>query len=255
MRRRGRFDGRSFFGAIAVHVVVLALTVWSSLQARPPLEFVTYQVELVSPAPPVQAPEPEPAREELVIERPDPTPPEPEPEVKKPEPVVEEKPKPKPPDPEPPKQPPREDPPEEAEEKKPAATEEPAEEAEESGEGINVRLEGLRRDYPAYYENIIRQIHRCFRWTGQGNWETTVYFVIRRDGTVTGLDFVRKSGNAQFDFEALGAVECAGKGRLGALPEDLPWDQLPIQFKFQPSGGGGAPPAGAPTTDETAANR
>ena len=99
-------------------------------------------------------------------------------------------------------------------------------------------MEGLRRDFPVYYENIIRQIHRCFRWTAGGNWETTVYFVIRPDGSVTGLDFVKKSGNAQFDFEALGAVECAGKGRFGALPEELPWDQLPIQFKFRPGGGG-----------------
>jgi hypothetical protein len=251
MKRPAGFDGRSLAGAVAVHVVVLVVALWSSVQARPPLEFVTYQVELVSPPPAVQAPEPESAKDELVIERPDPTPP--EPEVEKPDPVVEEKPKPKPPAP---KQPPRKDPAKEAEEKKPAAvTEKPAEDRKESGDGINVRLEGLKRDYPAYYDNVIRQIRRCFRWTAGGNWGTTVYFVIRRDGTVTGLDFVEKSGNAQFDFEALGAVECAGKGRLGALPEDLPWDQLPIQFKFTPSGGGGTPQQGAPSTDETAANR
>ncbi len=239
-----------------MHVLVLVLALWSSLQARPPLEFVTYQIDLVSPPPAVQAPEPEPPKQQLVIERPDPTPP--EPEVEKPTPVVEEKPKPKPPEPKPqPKQPPRTEQPKEAEAKKPAATtEKPSQDKKESGEGINVRLEGLRRDYPAYYENIIRQIHRCFRWNTGGNWETTVTFVIRRDGTVTGLDFVDKSGNAQFDFEALGAVECAGKGRFGALPEELPYDQLPIQFKFKPSAGGGTPPAlGAPSTDETATNR
>ncbi len=255
MKRRGSFDGRSLLGAIAVHVLVLLLTLWNSLQARPPLEFVTYQVDLVSPPPAVQAPEPQPAKEELVIERPNPKPPEPKEE--KPAPVVEEKPRLKPPDPQPkPEQPPRKDPPKEAEVKKPAAaTAKPAENAKESGEDINVRMEGLKRDYPAYYDNIIRQIRRCFRWTAGGTWATTVYFVIRRDGTVTGLDFVDKSGNAQFDFEALGAVECAGKGRLGALPEDLPWEQLPIQFKFTPSGGGGTPPQGAPSTDQAATNR
>ncbi|MEJ2205812.1 MAG: TonB C-terminal domain-containing protein [Gemmatimonadota bacterium] len=76
-----------------------------------------------------------------------------------------------------------------------------------------------------------------FRWTGEGNWETTVYFVIRSDGTVADLDFVKKSGNAAFDYEAMGAVDCAGKGRFGALPEDLPFDRLPVQFNFRPQGG------------------
>jgi outer membrane biosynthesis protein TonB len=240
MRRHGPFDRRSLLGSIAVHVVVLSLVLWSTVQARPPLEFVTYQIDLVSPPPAVQAAEPEEAEEKLVIERPEPEPTPPEPE--KPEPVVEEKPK--PPEPPKPREQPSTTPAKEADERKAAAVETPVEEAKESGEGINVRLEGVRRDYPAYYENIIRQIQRCFRWTGQGSWETTVYFVIRRDGTVGELDFVKKSGNPQFDFEALGAVDCAGKGRFGPLPDELPWDQLPIQFKFRPSGGsGGAPPA------------
>lgn len=243
MRRRGTFDRKSALGSIAVHVLVLSLVLWSTVQARPPLEFVTYQIDLVSPPPAVQAAEPQEAEERLVIERPEPEPTPPEPE--KPEPVVEEKPEPKPPEPPKPKEP-STTPAKEAEERKAAAVETPVEKAKESGEGINVRLEGVRRDYPAYYENIIRQIQRCFRWTGQGTWETTVYFVIRRDGTVDDLDFVSKSGNPQFDFEALGAVDCAGKGRFGPLPEELPWDQLPIQFKFKPSGGGsGAPPAPA----------
>lgn len=244
MRRHDPFDRRSLLGSIAVHALVLVVALWSSVDARPPLEFMTYQIELVSPPPAAQAPEPQAPQEELVIERPDPTPPEPEPE--KPPPVVEEKPKPKPPEPKPEvKQPPKEQPKEEAEEEKPAAvtTPPPEEKPKESGEGINVRMEGLRRDYPAYYDNIIRQIYRCFRWTGQGNWETTVYFVIGREGDVSGLDFVKQSGNAQFDFEALGAVECAGRGRFGPLPEDLPWDQLPIQFNFRPSGGSGGSPA------------
>jgi len=251
MRRPRPFDRRSLLGSIFVHAVVLVLVLWSTVQARPPLEFVTYQIDLVSPPPAVQAQEEQEAQEKLVIERPEPEPTPPEPE--KPAPVVEEKPKPKPPEPPKPKEPPRTDPTKEAEERKAAAVETPVEKAKESGEGINVRLEGVRRDYPAYYENIIRQIQRCFRWTGAGSWETTVYFVIRRDGTVTGLDFVSKSGNPQFDFEALGAVDCAGKGRFGPLPEELPWDQLPIQFKFRPSGGsGGTPPLqGASPNSET----
>jgi hypothetical protein len=31
-------------------------------------------------------------------------------------------------------------------------------------------------------------------------------------------------------------VDCAGKGRFGPLPDDFPWDILPVQFKFRPYG-------------------
>jgi TonB family protein len=126
-------------------------------------------------------------------------------------------------------------PPEEApaEEETPAADPEP-EEVETSGEDINVRMEGLRRDYPAYYGNIIRQMDRCFRWRQGGRWEAVVTFVIRSDGTISDLDLVQGSGNMAFDTQALGAVECAGQGRLGPLPDELPYDQLPVQFRFSP---------------------
>jgi TonB family protein len=98
-------------------------------------------------------------------------------------------------------------------------------------------MEGLRRDYPAYYDNIIRQMSRCFRWRETGDFEAVVRFVVSRDGTVSGARLVQRSGNPEFDFEALGAVECAGRpGRLGPLPEDLPWEELPIQFSFRPQG-------------------
>lgn len=247
MRGHDPFDRRSLYASVGFHLGVLILVVWSSAVARPPLEFVSYQIELVSPPPAVQAPEPAPAQEELVVERPDPQPPQPEEEQA---PAVEERrPDPKPPEPQP--RPRREEPREAAEERRPAAAETPPPEEtpRESGEGINVRMEGLRRDYPAYYNNIITQIHRCLRWRGGGSWETTVYFVIRRDGTVTDLDYVRRSGNAAFDIEALGAVECAGKGRFGPLPDDLPWELLPIQFNFRPQGGGDASPIPAEATD------
>jgi len=114
-------------------------------------------------------------------------------------------------------------------------TEEPAEEAEVSGDDLNIRIEGLRRDYPAYYNNIIRQMRRCFRWDGQGNPTTVMRFVVERDGTVPNrsIEIVQPSGNVEFDFEMMGTVECAS-GRLGALPDDFPWDQLPVQFSFSP---------------------
>ena len=224
--------------SIAFHSSLLLL-IWASTLYEPPqLEFVTYEVELVSPAPARQAEEPQEATEEIVIERPDPepTPPEPEPEEvvpvqdpeAEPEPEVEEV-----------EEPPVEEPPEVAEEAVVATTDRPVEEEPEvSGEGLNVRIEGLRRDYPEYYNNIIRQIQRCFRWTGGGRWRTTLFFYITRDGNAEDIDFVERSGNTAFDFEAMGAVECAGRGRFGPLPEDLPFDRFPFLFDFTP---GGAP--------------
>jgi TonB family protein len=197
---------------------------------RPPVDFVSYHIEIVSPPPLTQAAEDVPAQERLVVDRP-----EPEPvrqEEPRPAPVTEAKPKP----PEPPAQ--RSNPlAEPAEENKPAASTAPASPTgTEGGEGINVRLEGVRRDYPEYYNNIIRQIVRCFRWQGQGSWETMVYFQIHRDGKVSDLRVLTRSGNPAFDIEAMGAVECAGQGRLGNLPSDLPWDVLPVQFRFSPQG-------------------
>jgi outer membrane biosynthesis protein TonB len=216
---------------MGVHVGLLVLVFGSAPSVTPPLDFVSYHIEIVSPPPLVQGTEDIASREQLVVDRPDP---EPVQEAEdRPAPVVEDKPKPKPPEQAKPINPLAEP----GEESKPGTSTAPASPTgAEGGEGINVRLEGVRRDYPEYYNNIIRQIFRCFRWQGQGNWETTVYFVIHRDGQVSDLAVRAKSGNPTFDIEAMGAVECAGRGRFGNLPEDLPWDVLPVQFRFSPEG-------------------
>jgi TonB family protein len=185
-------------------------------------DYLVYQIELVSP-PPMESPDEVPAsrEEELVVETPleppvEEAPPVPEPEVRQEE-VVSEPERTEP------------DPVEEAEAARPETG------TEESGEDLNVRMEGLRRDYPAYYANIIRQIRRCFRWQGTGNSTATVRFTIERDGSVSDLHLHRRSGVAAFDFEAMGAVECAGSGgRLGPLPPELPYDRLPVEFTFEP---------------------
>ena len=51
------------------------------------------------------------------------------------------------------------------------------------------------------------------------------------------LDSWSSRATSAFDFEALGAVECAGKGRFGALPEELPFDRLPVEFTIKASRG------------------
>ena len=236
MRSPDRFSRKAMFFSVLIHSGILGLG-WLSTLYRPPVfEFVTYEIELVSPAPAIRAEEATTPTQELVVERPEERPPEPEREET---PVPVERPAERQPDPEPPpREEPAEQPPKPDEERtKAAAPEAPEEPAKESGEGINVRLEGVRRDYPEYYNNIIRQIQRCFRWQGGGSWETTVYFVITRDGRAGEIEFVTRSGSTAFDFEAMGAVDCAGQGRFGPLPEELPFESLPIQFSFKPTGG------------------
>jgi hypothetical protein len=242
MRRRrhpDRFDSRAAALSGMMHVMILVLAWLSTFYAPEPIQFLTYEIELVSPPPAVEAEEPRDAAEELVVERPDPEPTPPEPEVEEIVPIEEPAPEPEP-EPEPPREEPTPDEePEVAEEEVEAAVvdlPEEVEEPDETGEGLEVRIEGLRRDYPEYYNNIIRQILRCFRWQDGGRWETEVFFYIIRDGTAEGIEFVSRSGNTAFDFEAMGAVDCAGNGRFGPLPDDLPYDRFPIKFSFRPQG-------------------
>jgi len=243
-------DRKAFVASAVLHLLFFLL-VWWTRTARPaPTDFVTYEIELVSPPSPtegepapteevaVETPEPEPEPEEEAPEE-EPPPPEPEEEEPPPEPEPEEEEE--EPEPEPEEEPAPETTPtpaEPAEEESEAGSPDPDPEAETTGENINVRMEGVRRDYPAYYNNIIRQMRRCFRWRGSDELQATVRFYIDRDGTVSDISVVEESGNLQFDFEAMGAVECAGSGgRLGALPDDLPFDRLPVQFTFRPAGG------------------
>lgn len=200
-----------------VHSVAVLIAWSTQLVVTPEMQFIAYEIELVSP-PPAEEPAEilPPPQERVVVETP-------EPEL--PPPDEEDVPDPEQQDPEP-----------EPERTVTAPREEPEETTEEvSSEEIAVRMEGLRRDYPVYYENIIRQINRCFRWRGEGDLETSVGFAIREDGGVTDLRFIQESGNVEFDITAMGAVECA-VGRFGALPDDLPFDRIPIIFSFRPVG-------------------
>ena len=241
--RRGDGPSRkSLLKSFLLHSLLLVAFLISPLVSPEPLQFESFQIEIVSgpPADVSEAPLPTPDQEEVVVETPDPEPPQPE---------VEETPP--PPDPE------EDTPVEEEEEETPPEEEEPptptppptdtappsadtaATEEDASGADVNVRLEGLKQDYPLYYESIIAQIQACWRPPrGAGRLTTVVYFEIRRDGTVSDIRFVERSGDPTFDYEARGAVECAGAGRFGPLPEDLPYDRLPVQFTFEPRGEG-----------------
>lgn len=235
-KREGRDerDRVPFVGSALIHLAVLALLLWASAVETPPLEFQTFQIEIVS-APssePEPEPEPTPSEPELVVDQPDP------PEPEEPAPVVDEEPAPEEVQDDPPEPEPEPTPPEEVEEQ-PAAESEGTETV--TPEQIQVRMEGLERLYPQYYKNIINQIGRCFRWQGPPL-ETLLYFVIRPDGTASGVRVQEGSGNIRFDLAAVEAVaDCAGQGRFGPLPENLPYDLLPVLFTIHPGGEPGPP--------------
>jgi hypothetical protein len=106
---------------------------------------------------------------------------------------------------------------------------------------MNIRMDGLRRDFPEYYARIVARIDGCFRPGGNSAGTVVLRFEIQKDGTIPGssIQVQARSGSFTLDIEAVRAVECAGRGQIGPLPEDLNSDQLPIQFTFSPARGAG----------------
>lgn len=98
-----------------------------------------------------------------------------------------------------------------------------------------VRTEGIEFPYPAYLNNIVRQIAMRFDPPRRGALSAEVRFLIRRDGSVTGISMDTRSGNFEFDQEAMGSVEAAARANaFGPLPDGYPDDVLPIIFSFDP---------------------
>lgn len=215
--RRG--PGRSaVVGSVVLHLLVGAVFWYASRVVEPELpEFIVYRVNIVSPPPQVEGP--------------------PEPVVQAPQRVVqpEPRPSPQPRQQQPTRTPPRPEPEEpEPTPPKPAAGPSPRQDSP-GGENINVQIDGEAFPYPEYLENITRQIARYFRWSGASGLTARLYFVINRDGSVEDLRIVQGSGNVQFDFEALGAVEtAAGRGAFGPLPDGFVPNRLPVSFTFYP---------------------
>jgi protein TonB len=94
---------------------------------------------------------------------------------------------------------------------------------------------GIEFPYPGYLENIVRQIAIRFNPPTRGALRAEVAFLIKRDGTVSSITLVTRSGVYSFDVEAQGAVESAANARaFGALPAGYPDDVLPVTFRFDP---------------------
>lgn len=100
-----------------------------------------------------------------------------------------------------------------------------------------VKTTGIPFPYPDYLRNIVNQIYRQWRRpSGTRALRAEVLFFIRRDGSVSNLQFVQRSGNFAFDLEAQGAIEAAASANaFGPLPDRFPEDILPVSFFFDPS--------------------
>ncbi|HEY2065746.1 MAG TPA: TonB family protein [Gemmatimonadaceae bacterium] len=98
----------------------------------------------------------------------------------------------------------------------------------------NVTVDGIAFPYPAYLENVVRQIAIRFKPPGNARaLQAVVAFLIRRDGSVTGIRLTTRSGVYGFDTEAMGAVEAASRS-FGPLPQGFSDDVLPVIFSFDP---------------------
>ena len=97
---------------------------------------------------------------------------------------------------------------------------------------------GVEFPFPGYLRNLVSQVFQ--RWRpppSQASLVAEVLFFIHRDGSVTGLQFLRRSGNFGFDLEAQGAIESAARaGAFGSLPDGFGPDVLPVSFFFNPRG-------------------
>jgi periplasmic protein TonB len=99
-----------------------------------------------------------------------------------------------------------------------------------------VRSDGIEFPFPGYLNNIVRQIALNFKpRNADARLKAEVRFLIHRDGSVSDLTFIRRSGNFSFDLEAQGAVEGAASARaFGPLPTGFTDDVLPVVFSFDP---------------------
>lgn len=221
MRRRARLPpntGFALLGSALIHGVagVLLFASAAGMRTAPP----TYKVRLVA----APLPDPEARRAPEAVERP----------------AEERAPAPTPRQPRTtaaPAPPPREPdatPREAAPRTTPKTEPLPGERPSTGNDPATVSTEGIEFPFPEYLQNIVGQVLRRWQRPLQSTpLEAEVSFLVHRDGSITDLHFIKRSGNFAFDLEAQGAVEEAGRLKaFGPLPADWPADVLFVRFFF-----------------------
>ena len=100
-----------------------------------------------------------------------------------------------------------------------------------------VRTSGIEFPYPGYLNNIVRQIALRFDPSDRGPaLRAEIAFLLHRDGSISNLRFLKRSGAYAFDLEAQGSIEAAaGAHAFGPLPPGFTDDILPVIFSFDPT--------------------
>lgn len=218
-RQRGNVP-LGLIGTVVVHGVVLGLFLASASGARsaPPV----YRVQLVA-APEVQSDaRPAPQAVQREAEQPEPPAPTPKPPPKNtaseaaPPPTADSKKR------------------EAAPRTTPKAKPLPGERPSTGSDPATVSTEGIEFPFPEYLQNIVSQVLQRWQRPPQSSpLEAEVSFMVHRDGSVTDLQFVRRSGDFAFDLEAQGAIEEAGRIKaFGLLPDGWVADVLFVRFYF-----------------------
>ncbi len=110
----------------------------------------------------------------------------------------------------------------------------PGERPSTGNDPLTVSTEGVEFPFPEYTDNIVVQIARRWQRPFQATpLQAEIGFLIHRDGSISDIQFIRRSGNFAFDLEAQGAIEEAGRFKaFGALPDGWHADVLFIRFYF-----------------------
>jgi protein TonB len=110
----------------------------------------------------------------------------------------------------------------------------PGEKPSTGNDVATVSTEGIAFPFPEYLQNIVSQVLRRWQRPAQSTpLQAEVSFFVHRDGSVTDLQFIRRSGNFAFDLEAQGAVEEAGRFHVfGTLPDGWKSEVLFVRFYF-----------------------
>jgi protein TonB len=99
---------------------------------------------------------------------------------------------------------------------------------------VNLRTEGIAFPDEAYLNNITRQVFASwFPKAQNAPLVAEVKFTIHRNGSVTDIEMVKRSGNRLYDIEAMGTIEAVGSARkFGPLPAVWTDDVLIVYFTF-----------------------
>jgi periplasmic protein TonB len=223
MRRSTRppsSSGLGLAGTLAVHGVV-AFFLFAAASARPALP-PTYQVRLIA----APAPDEETRRAPEAVQRP---------AEERPAPIPNAKPLPRstvsraapPPTLDPTRR--------EAAPRTTSTTQPlPGERPSTGNDVATVSTEGVAFPYPEYLQNIVSQVLRRWQRPPRATpLEAEVSFFVNRDGSITPPQFVRRSGDFEFDLQAQGAIEESGHFKaFGPLPDGWASDVLFVRFYF-----------------------